>query len=68
MDSENSWVSKPLPINGAIVYLYFIFHKDPVEVLEVNGIEFGIFEKQPGTFIKTIKIPDIHKMLYETDS
>ncbi|MDD2390203.1 MAG: DUF262 domain-containing protein [Desulfobacterales bacterium] len=67
IDDLNCLVSKPISICDTTVYIYITYNKNSEEVLLDSGIEFGIFEKSPGDFIRKIIIPDTEKMNYETD-
>jgi hypothetical protein len=66
-DDSNFWVSKPFSVGESDVYLYFSCSANPNFALEEGGVEFGIFEKNPGSFISKIEISDKSKLKYETN-
>jgi hypothetical protein len=63
----NYWVSKPMSVGESDVYLYFSYNTTPNYALEEDRVEFGIFEKDPGSFIGKIEILDKSKLKYETN-
>ena len=67
-DQVNNIISKPLLAGNQKILIYFTYKKELDEMLAEYNIEFGIFERDPGNFIKSISLSDKEKMMYETDS
>ena len=57
------WFSKRLKINDHFIYIYFTYEKEGV--LEEDGIELGIFEKNSNGFVSKIKISEKNKNKYD---
>lgn len=64
INGTNRIESDPISIGRSEIRIYFEYEKDPVLMLEENGIEFGIFEKDSVGLIYKTKIPDLS---YEKD-
>jgi len=61
------WISKPFSVNDSSLQFYFTHNYQYDNLLENNGIEFGILEIGGDGFIRRLSITEAQRENYDTD-